>query len=283
MTDLNNDIMPRIFRSGCMWIAATLFAVSCSGSDTRVQWYPPSVDISITQGETTDIEISLSSTGDVTNATLSLSPSLVEYASIQNTNVSLVAYEPITFPLSIVTDPNDQSGMITGFITLKRNGMVLSPALPISIDIQEPPKSTLNSSTVSISYAVPSGWEREPEVDFDESFDVLSSPDALATAAAGNEAIPPEIFVRVVPNPANQSLGTFAANYAGGWYVAYAVQENTQIDGYTALLFDDQSSTIPKTPPVTVLVSVDNQVLIIAAGWNAIDVFDEFLESIEID
>lgn len=141
-------------------------------------------------------------------------------------------------------------------------------------------KASVQLGDLLVEYNLPDKWKQfNGEVPGKVS---LMSPASLADIEAGSGMTPPDIMIWILPNPEEITLSEFVENYDAGWYKNYAVRHSTLVDGYDALILDDNTSEIPAAPSPIAFITAAGNIVLVSGSWPVAQMFEEFLKTIEI-
>lgn len=259
---------------------ASLFATS-AWADPVVNWTPSAISETVGQGETKTVAVEVVSTESITNAALFLTPELTGHVSVQPAVTTFQKNVPQIIKLTFsAADGEPPAQYHEGTLRMRTNNRTLPKPLAIAV---ETTKAALINGTEKISYQVPTGWLRSPGDGAGEFFDALSSPQSVLAAQSGNEAIPPDIFISIIPNPMGLDPTSFSESYLGGWLSEYSSRQLTTIDNRPTLIVDDQTAFLAKSPPRAYLIAGNNSMIIVSAEWLALTHLDSFVATFEIE
>ncbi len=111
----------------------------------------------------------------------------------------------------------------------------------------------------------------------------LKSPATVAESQGAGIDIPSDMGVTLLDNPEKMSVEQFIKTFKDGWYTYYANTRTETISGHHAVVVDDLSAGIPKSPIVGALIDNGNKILAIGLyNDKYIDDFNTLINSIKI-
>ncbi|MEH6810839.1 MAG: hypothetical protein V7651_18470 [Hyphomonas oceanitis] len=283
----------------------------------QLEWLPHNVSIEVEPGRETTLVVTVSSSKEIDNGQLSVSPELADYIVIEPTVLNLRKHQTQDVTLTISGNEAMPGDVLEGFLEVQsakkakprdtedhwnedydrwesnhykrrkeddRDDRASKKSdknslLAISISILEP---TVTLGDVRVSYELPENWKRSPFDLADGTFsDAVYSPESWERIQGGSLATAPDIVLSIIPNPANQSIIEF--QNSDGWYGSYDSTTFMMVDGRASLILDDRSDGLPSNPTVIALIDDGYQIISVGFGWQSADSYDEFLDSLVIE
>lgn len=249
-------------------------------AEPKITWEPKSLHNKVQLGSSSTTIVEFIPESDASNVVVNVVPELSPYVQVSPSSFSSLKKGNVyALNIKINIPSNATIEAVEGTIQLKQGKRTIAKPLPIALTISAV-KASVQLGNLLVEYNLPDKWKQfNGEIPGKVS---LMSPASLADIEAGSGMTPSDMVIWILPNPEEMTLSEFVDNYDAGWYKNYAVRRSTLVDGYDALVLDDNTSEIPSAPSPIAFIAVAGNIVVVSGSWPVAQMFQEFLKTVEI-
>lgn len=283
-----NRVLYLVLRSlGLAVVGTALLVVSVPASahdpQPALKWVPGIVSTSVPRGSFTPIKVRFTATralGDLRLIASTNVPGAVSVSPATFTNV--LAGQTLESTIWIDSPFQSRTSVIAGLVVASTSDSSRPWLLPLPLIIKTTTatRGSVLTGVGTVSFNAPAGWAVVSDGATNSSN--LFGPANAAAIDKGDSHTPPDVAIRVEPNPGGVSLQQFVSSYREGKFARYVNSRSQALVGAVGIVVDDEGSDVPFEPLRAAIAPLVSGFLVVSAyGMSAAD-FDSLLSSLTV-